>query len=236
MKKLLACLTLPAVLCAAALAQAQQKPSLKTEEEKTLYALGVALAQSLSSFNLNPGEIPFLTMGLRDSLQRKPLQVDVDAYRPKLEALAQARQAAQAAGEKKKSKAFMDQAAKEPGSEKTASGLIYKVLKEGSGPSPKDTDKVKVHYQGTLPDGRVFDSSLQRGQPVSFPLNGVIPCWTEGVLKMKVGGKSRLICPSSIAYGDRGAPPVIPGGATLVFEVELLDIVKDQAPASGAKP
>ena len=91
------------------------------------------------------------------------------------------------------------------------------------------TDVVSVHYHGTLPDGKVFDSSVQRGQPAEFPLNQVIPCWTEGVQKMKVGGKARLVCPSTIAYGDQGRPPVIPGGATLVFEVELLEVAKHPA-------
>ncbi|HEX8908988.1 MAG TPA: FKBP-type peptidyl-prolyl cis-trans isomerase, partial [Anaeromyxobacteraceae bacterium] len=91
---------------------------------------------------------------------------------------------------------------------------------------PKETDTVKVHYTGTLIDGKVFDSSVKRGQPAEFPLNQVIKCWTEGVAKMKVGGKAKLVCPSSIAYGDEGRPPTIPGGATLVFEVELLDVKK----------
>jgi FKBP-type peptidyl-prolyl cis-trans isomerase len=108
----------------------------------------------------------------------------------------------------------------------TASGLKYQVLKQGTGTvSPKATDTVKVHYHGTLLDGTVFDSSVQRGQPASFPLTGVIKCWTEGVQMMKVGGKSKLTCPSSLAYGDKGAPPTIKPGSTLIFEVELLEIV-----------
>jgi FKBP-type peptidyl-prolyl cis-trans isomerase FkpA len=109
---------------------------------------------------------------------------------------------------------------------KTASGLGYTELKPGKGPSPTATDKVKVNYRGTLTDGTEFDSSYKRGQPAEFPLNRVIPCWTEGVQKMKVGGKAKLTCPASIAYGDRGAGGVIPPGATLIFEIELLSIEK----------
>ena len=110
------------------------------------------------------------------------------------------------------------------GGETTASGLKYRVLTEGSGASPKAADVVRVHYRGTLDNGTEFDSSYKRNEPAEFPLNQVIPCWTEGVQKMKVGGKAQLTCPASIAYGDRGAPPVIPGGATLTFEIELLGI------------
>lgn len=117
-------------------------------------------------------------------------------------------------------------AAKTPGPESLPSGLIYESMHEGTGPAPQSSDKVRVHYHGTLTDGSVFVSSVQRNQPAEFPLNGVIPCWTEGVQKMKVGGKSRLICPSKIAYGEKGKPPRIPGGASLVFEVELLGILK----------
>ena len=107
----------------------------------------------------------------------------------------------------------------------TASGLKYQVLKHGTGTvSPKAADTVKVHYEGKLLDGTVFDSSIARGQPIEFPLSGVIPCWTEGVQKMKVGGKARLTCPPAIAYGARGAGGVIPPNATLNFEVELLGI------------
>jgi len=115
-------------------------------------------------------------------------------------------------------------AAKEKGAVKTASGLVYVSLKDGTGPSPAATDTVKVNYRGALTDGKEFDSSAKNGGPVSFPLNKVIPCWTEGVQKMKVGGKAKLTCPSAIAYGSRGAGGVIPPDATLVFEVELLSI------------
>jgi FKBP-type peptidyl-prolyl cis-trans isomerase FkpA len=121
-------------------------------------------------------------------------------------------------------KVYLDKAAAEPGAVRTPSGLIYHELNAGSGPSPKATDTVKVHYRGSLVDGTVFDSSYDRNEPAEFPLNQVIRCWTEGVQKMKVGGKSRLVCPASIGYGERGSPPSIPGGATLVFEVELLGI------------
>ena len=121
------------------------------------------------------------------------------------------------------SKDFLDKAAAEPGAVKTSSGLVYRVITAGSGASPKATDTVKVHYRGTLTNGKEFDSSYGHA-PAEFPLNRVIPCWTEGVQLMKVGGKSRLVCPANIAYGDAGAPPDIPGGATLVFEIELLGI------------
>ena len=110
--------------------------------------------------------------------------------------------------------------------ETTPSGLVYRSLKEGTGPSPAASDTVKVHYRGTLPDGKEFDSSYGRGQPAEFPLNGVIRCWTEGVQKMKVGGKARLTCPPGIAYGNRAVGGVIPANSTLVFEIELLDVRK----------
>ncbi len=106
----------------------------------------------------------------------------------------------------------------------TASGLIYQSLKEGTGESPKATDTVKVHYRGSFPDGKEFDSSYKRGEPTEFPLNGVIRCWTEGVQRMKPGGKAKLICPPGIAYGSRGAGGVIPPNATLHFEIELLSV------------
>jgi FKBP-type peptidyl-prolyl cis-trans isomerase FkpA len=118
------------------------------------------------------------------------------------------------------SAAYLEKAAAAPGAIRTPSGLIYRELRAGTGTSPVSTDTVKVNYRGTLIDGKKFDSN----DGIKFPLNQVIPCWTEGVQKMKVGGKAELVCPASIAYGERGSPPVIPGGATLVFEIELLGI------------
>ena len=119
---------------------------------------------------------------------------------------------------------FIQVAAKEPGAKVTPSGLVYRSLQDGQGPSPVATDKVRVHYRGTFPDGREFDSSYKRNKPIDFPLNAVIPCWTEGVQLMKVGGKAKLTCPAAIAYGPRGAGGVIPPNATLQFEVELVAI------------
>jgi FKBP-type peptidyl-prolyl cis-trans isomerase FkpA len=118
------------------------------------------------------------------------------------------------------SKAYLEKAAAEPGATRTPSGLIYRELRAGTGTSPIATDTVKVNYRGTLVNGKEFDAS----KDVKFPLNQVIPCWTEGVQKMKVGGKAELVCPSTIGYGERGSPPAIPGGATLIFEIELLGI------------
>jgi FKBP-type peptidyl-prolyl cis-trans isomerase FkpA len=115
-------------------------------------------------------------------------------------------------------------AAKEPGAQVTPSGLVFRSLKEGTGPNPQAGDKVRVHYRGTFADGKEFDSSYARGQPAEFPLDRVIKCWTEGVQRIKVGGKAVLTCPPAIAYGERGAGGVIPPGATLQFEVELLGI------------
>ena len=115
-------------------------------------------------------------------------------------------------------------AAKEEGAVVSASGLVYRSLKDGSGASPSASDKVKVHDRGTFPDGKEFDSSYKRGEPIEFPLSGVIKCWTEGVQRMKVGGKAKLTCPPSIAYGERGAGAAVPPNATLLFEVELLGI------------
>ena len=201
-------------------------PEPKTDDEKTLYALGLLLSGNLGPFNLTPAELELVKDGLTDGALNRTKKVDPDAFRPKIQQMAQARASVAAAAEKKASQAFLDKAAAEKGATKTASGLIYQEIKPGTGDQPKATDKVKVHYQGTLIDGTVFDSSIQRGQPAEFPLNGVIKCWTEGVQMMKVGGKSKLIYPSDIAYGDHGSPPKIKGGAALIFEVELLEIVK----------
>jgi len=118
----------------------------------------------------------------------------------------------------------IDKAAKEKGAVKTASGMVYRSIREGKGKSPTAASVVEVNYRGTLTNGQEFDSSYKRHQSISFPLSGVIPCWTEGVQKMKAGGKARLVCPPELAYGSRGAGSAVPPDATLIFEVELLAI------------
>jgi FKBP-type peptidyl-prolyl cis-trans isomerase FkpA len=211
----------------------------KTDDQKTLYALGQVVGNNVSGFNLTPAELEYVKAGLSDSVLGKKSQVDMPSWGPKIRELARQRHSqvsqkdAEAVQKQKElAKPFLEAAAKEQGAVKLPSGLIFRTLKEGSGESPKPTDTVKVHYTGTLQDGTVFDSSVQRGQPATFPLNHVIPCWTEGVGHMKVGEKAKLTCPSEIGYGDRGSPPKIPGGAPLTFEVELFSI--EQGPPKPA--
>jgi FKBP-type peptidyl-prolyl cis-trans isomerase FkpA len=199
---------------------------LKTDEEKTIYAMGVMLGGNVKPMALNADQLAILSRGMMDSASGKPTLVDPQTMATQIQDFARARAAAGAVAEKKKAEDFVAQAAKAPGAVKTETGLVYTVIKPGTGDSPKPTDTVKVHYTGTLIDGTEFDSSVRRGQPAEFPLNNVIPCWSQGLQKMKTGEKAKLICPSDLAYGDQGRPPRIPGGATLVFEVELLEIKK----------
>jgi FKBP-type peptidyl-prolyl cis-trans isomerase len=208
-----------------AAAQASSAPLSGSEDEKALYALGVAVSQNIASFDFTPAELDKVKQGFTDGALGKTPQVDVQAYIPRLREMQTTRIAAAA-------QTVLDKAAGEPGAKRLESGLIITTVNEGTGPAPKETDTVKVHYHGTLPSGKVFDSSVDRGEPATFPLNGVIPCWTEGVQQMKVGGKSKLVCPANIAYGERGAPPDIGPGATLIFDVELLGI----EPAAAAAP
>ncbi len=208
------------VLAACAPAVSQE---LDTEEKKTLYALGVAVGQNLGPLNLTEEELATVQQGVADAALKREPKVTMSEYGPKIQGFAQGRMTAAADAEKAESAKFLEQEAAKGGAVKKDSGLIITELTAGTGASPGPTDKVTVHYHGTLRDGTVFDSSVERGEPATFPLNQVIPCWTEGVQLMKVGGKSRLICPSDIAYGDQGRPG-IPGGATLIFEVELISI------------
>ena len=222
MRAILSCVLL--VLLAAVVPAHAADP--KTEDEKVLYALGLVVSQNLSWFNLSETELKMVEQGMQDGALKKAQKVDLQTYGPKIQDLQKTRMTTLAAAEKKAGEAYLAKAAGEKDAKKLPSGVIVTTLKPGTGPSPAATDKVKVHYHGTLTDGTVFDSSVQRGEPTSFPLDKVIKCWTEGVQQMKVGGKARLVCPAEVAYGDRGAPPRIKPGATLVFEVELLAIEK----------
>ena len=213
---------LAAALCILA-AAVQAQAELDTEEEKTLYALGLAVSQNLGQLNLSPEELATVQQGIADGALKREPQVDMKTYGPKIQGFAKERMTASAAGEKAKGAEFLAQQAAADGAVKKESGLIITEITVGTGANPAATDTVTVHYHGTLRDGTVFDSSVDRGEPATFALNRVIPCWTEGVQLIKVGGKSRLVCPSDIAYGDQGRPG-IPPGAALVFEVELLSI------------
>jgi FKBP-type peptidyl-prolyl cis-trans isomerase FkpA/FKBP-type peptidyl-prolyl cis-trans isomerase FklB len=217
----------PFVLAFVAASAAVAAQELKSDDDKALYAIGVVLADRLAPFALSAAELELVKAGLADAVLGRERKADPREHMARIQQLRTERSATVAAAEKKTGDAYMAKAAAATGARKTDSGLVMTTLKAGTGPSPKATDKVKVHYHGTLTDGSVFDSSVQRGQPATFPLNGVIKCWSEGVQLMKVGGKSRLVCPAELAYGDRGAPPRIKPGATLVFEVELLEIVPE---------
>jgi FKBP-type peptidyl-prolyl cis-trans isomerase FkpA len=208
-----------------------------TDDEKAVYALGAAMgdqaSQTVKALKLTPAELDVFKKGIAASLAGQKSEYTLEQYGQRLQARAQANALLSASGEKEKGAAFRETAAKEPGAVKTASGLVFKSLQPGKGRSPKATEVVRVNYRGTLTDGKEFDASAKHGGPVTFPLNQVIPCWGEGLQRMKVGERARLVCPSEIAYGDRSQGE-IPPGATLVFEVELLAIGGGN-PANAAK-
>jgi len=211
-------LCLFALLPATVFAQAPQ-----TDEEKTLYAVGLVMQRSLRQFDLNAAELEIIRRAIADAQAGKPA-LSLDEWGPKIQALVNARGERILVREKDAAAAYLAKAAAATGAVKTDSGIVYTETTAGTGASPSPADRVKVHYRGTLIDGTEFDSSYARNEPAVFPLGGVIRCWTEGVQRMKVGGKARLVCPSDLAYGDRGNE-AIPGGAALIFEVELLEIV-----------
>jgi FKBP-type peptidyl-prolyl cis-trans isomerase FkpA/FKBP-type peptidyl-prolyl cis-trans isomerase FklB len=223
MRFVVSCLV--AVLCLGTTAAFAAAPEPTTDEQKTLYALGLAVNQSLSNFNLSEPEFEIVKSGITDGFLKRPPKVDLQAFGLKISELQQARAAVVAEAEKKVGAAFLAKAATESGAKKTESGAILTTIKEGNGATPKVMDTVKVYYLGTLIDGTVFDRSAKQGDPATLRLNDMSKCWVEGVQQMKVGGKSKLVCPSNLAYRDKGLPPLIKPGATLVFEIELLEIV-----------
>jgi len=216
--------------------QAAQPPTPKTDDDKALYSLGVILSRNIQSFEFTDQEIAMVKAGLDDGARDRSKidQEAMEALVPKLQELQTQRTAAASKREKDAGTAFIAKAAAESGATRMASGLVYKQVKAGTGATPTEADTVKVHYEGRFTDGKVFDSSRKRNEPATFPLNGVIPCWTEGVQQMKVGGTAQLTCPPELAYGEEGRPPQMRGGATLVFDVELLEIVKAEAAADAA--
>jgi FKBP-type peptidyl-prolyl cis-trans isomerase FkpA/FKBP-type peptidyl-prolyl cis-trans isomerase FklB len=200
--------------------------ALGTEQQNVLYALGVAFGYQLKQFALSPAELEVMSQGLRDAALERPLKADPFELQAELNALGEERRVVRMEQERKASLVFVASAAREEGAVQTESGLVIRELVAGTGASPQPTSVVRVHYHGTLRDGMVFDSTIPKGTPATFHLNGVIACWEEGLQRMKVGGRSRLVCPASIAYGEGGLPPMmIPPAAALTFEMELIEIV-----------
>ena len=199
-------------------------PNPETDDQKTLYALGQVLAQRISGLGLTEDEVVQIQAGLADGALGREPKAAVETWGAKIDAMLGAKRQAMAVIEKQAASVFVAEAAKLPGAVMTASGAVYLETQAGSGSQPTLTDTVKLHYHGTLRDGTVFDSSVDRGEPTEFALNRVVACFTEGVHMMRVGGKAKLTCPSEAAYGDRGAGAKIKPGAAIVFDVELLGI------------
>ena len=210
--------------------------SLQKDQQQTFYAIGASIARTLEVFDLTTAEFEQVKQGLIDARSGKNKEFDQAAWNPKIQELARARRLA--AGEKQASagKAMLENTAGAKGAVKTSSGMVYIPVVEGKGSSPKATDVVKVHYRGTLADGKEFDSSYMRGRPIEFRLDNVISCWTEGMQMMKAGGKAKFICPPQLAYGDKGAGERILPGATLAFDVELLEVTRTGGEQAAAPP
>jgi FKBP-type peptidyl-prolyl cis-trans isomerase FklB len=203
------------------------KPSpaaLKNQADSFSYAIGVSIANFYREQGITGINSSLVTKALTDCKNGKPA-LDDGQVNSIIMAYMQQKRSEKSAGTRKAGEAFLAENKNKPGVVTTSSGLQYMILKEGNGPKPTAADQVKVHYHGTLIDGTVFDSSVQRGEPIVFPLSNVIPGWVEAIQLMPVGSKWRLFVPSNLAYGDNDAGPVIKAGSTLIFDVELLEIV-----------
>jgi FKBP-type peptidyl-prolyl cis-trans isomerase FkpA len=218
----------------AAPAAAEKAAAPKNSDSRTLYKYGVLIGHGIAPIGFSEAELKQIFNGMKDGALEKAT-IDMNVEKPAISALIQAHVAAKVPKTKAKGAAFAEKFSKEDGVKPIPNGGWYKMLKEGTGAAPTADDTVKVDYRGTLIDGTEFDSSYKRGEPATFPLKNVIPCWTNGVAQLKVGGKAKLVCPSDAAYGDQGEPRAgISGGSTLVFEVALLGIEKPE-PKAAAK-
>jgi FKBP-type peptidyl-prolyl cis-trans isomerase FklB len=234
-------LIFPAFLLTLPLFAQEKSPPLKDQKDKVSYSIGLNIGANLSRQHVEINS-DALIAGVKDGIANKP-QLTQDQIKEVMTAFEKDMQEKQkAAGDKSAAEGtkFLEENKKKEGVKTTASGLQYKVIKEGTGPQPKATDTVTVNYRGTLINGTEFDSSYKRGQPATFPLNGVIKGWTEGVQLMKQGAKYQLFVPPDLAYGQRAVGPEIPANSTLIFEVELLDAKPGTTPATsppaGAAP
>jgi FKBP-type peptidyl-prolyl cis-trans isomerase len=203
-------------------------PPLETDTQKTLYVLGLGIAKTLAPFQLSPEDLELVKAGLTDgALGRTPRIDPTRDWAARLTELGRERFQASVRREREAGAEFAERAARRKGARRTSSGLVYQELVSGSGASPGSDDRVRLSFQGELIDGTVFDSSS--GEPVALPVDGVMSCWTEVLQLMRVGGRSRVVCPDHLAYGLHGSPPKIGPGATLVFELELHGIEQEGA-------
>jgi len=222
-------LMLPAFVIAMVVSScnAQEKPNtnMKTEKDSISYSLGVSIANNLKQGNLDDVNVDIMAQGMKDFFANKPAMT-VQACEGAIQTYMSGKEKEKGAANESKGKAFLEENKKKEGIVTTASGLQYKVVKMGTGVKPTLNDKITAHYHGTLIDGTVFDSSVDRGEPASFPVTGVIPGWTEALQLMPTGSKWMLYLPSNLAYGERGAGGKIGPNTALIFEVELLSIDK----------
>ncbi len=211
-----------AALLAAAGAQAEERLDAE-DKDKALYTLGALMGSQLGDLQLSDEELERLIAGFRDEVSGRELELDPRAHMPELNAFVTQRQEQAMARMRESERRYIDEFVEEGGT-RTESGLAYRIIDPGRGGRPDAGDTVEVHYEGRLTDGTVFDSSHRRGETAVFPLDQVIPGWTEGLQLIAPGGSIRLVIPSELAYGDHGSPPNVPGGATLIFDVELIDV------------
>jgi FKBP-type peptidyl-prolyl cis-trans isomerase FklB len=205
---------------------AAPKKLLNNELDSISYAMGINIAKNIKSQGLDSVNTNAFAEGVMQVMNDDSLLLDVDKSQSMLSDYFQKLYNAKLEANATAGKKFLDENKSKEGVKTTPSGLQYIVVKEGTGAKPKVSDRVKVHYHGTLIDGTVFDSSIDRGEPIAFAINGVIPGWTEALQLMSVGAKYKLFIPSDLAYGERGAPPVIGPNSALIFDVELLEIEK----------
>lgn len=203
-----------------------QDGELKSDEERMFYFLGTNYGGTLQQLGLSDDELEFVIQGMRAAIKGTAIELDEELMMQKLQEMGAERMQAAANEEKALAQAYLDKMAAKDGAITTDSGLVFRELVAGTGKSPTGTSLVRAHYHGTLRDGTVFDSSVERGEPFEASLGSVIPCWKEAMALMKEGGKSEVTCPADLAYGDRGVG-AIPAGSALTFEVELLAVISE---------
>ncbi len=226
---LLLALTLGLLACLSPTPSAEEI-ALETDDHKVLYAVGQALARNIANLEFTPEEMVYVLAGVNEGASSAKPRIDMTVFGPMLDTSMRTRMTQITQKEREAGQAYCDLMAQEEGAEKLASGMVFRMITEGDGPVPQPADNVRVHYHGTLRDGTVFDSTRDK-DPAKFNIGGVIPCFSEGLQKLKVGGKAKLTCPAAIAYGDNGRPGSIRPGAALTFEIELVELIP-----SGAAP